>query len=107
MAKKPEIKLYGKTYTPRPPKMKVWREYLAFFDEDKKDMPLEEYLDRNVELIVLAFGQKAVTKEAIDDNVELSDIVPLVRELFLWLQSLTFAKLVKVPNGEAEPVKPS
>lgn len=102
---KPEIKLNGKAYMPRSPKMKVWREFLAFFDADKKDMALEEYLDRNVELIVLAFDNENVTKESIDENLELADVVPLVRNLFLWLQSLTFSKLVKIPNGETELVK--
>ena len=104
---KPKIVIDGKTYTPNSPKMKVWREFLAFFDEDKQDMALEEYLDRNVDLIVLAFGQKEITKESIDENMEVADIVPLVREIFLWLQLLTFSKLVKIPNGETEPVTPS
>ena len=104
---KPEIVIDGKTYTPKSPKMKVWREFLAFFDEEKQDMALEEYLDRNVDLIVLAFGQKEITKESIDENMEVADIVPLVREIFLWLQSLTFSKLVKIPNGETEPVTSS
>ena len=103
----PKIVIDGKTYTPKSPKMKVWREFLAFFDEDKQDMALEEYLDRNVDLIVLAFGQKEITKESIDENMEVADIVPLVREIFLWLQSLTFSKLVKIPNGETEPVTSS
>ena len=103
----PKIKINGKIIQPDPPKMKVWREFLAFFDENKQDMALEEYLDRNVDLIVLAFGQKEITKESIDENMEVADIVPLVREIFLWLQSLTFSKLVKIPNGETEPVTPS
>ena len=103
----PKIKINGKIIQPAPPKMKVWREFLAFFDEDKQDMALEEYLDRTVDLIVLAFGQKEITKESIDENMEVADIVPLVREIFLWLQSLTFSKLVKIPNGETEPVTSS
>ena len=103
----PKIKINGKIIQPASPKMKVWREFLAFFDEDKQDMALEEYLDRNVDLIVLAFGQKEITKESIDENMEVADIVPLVREIFLWLQSLTFSKLVKIPNGETEPVTSS
>ena len=83
----PTITLYGKTYAPKPPKMKVWRRFLAFFDEDKKNLSVEEFLE--------------VTREAIDDNVEVADIVPLTRELFRWIQSLTFQKLVKLPNDEA------
>ena len=104
---KPKIVIDGKTYMPKSPKMKVWREFLAFFDEDKQDMALEEYLDHNVDLIELAFGQKEITKESNDENMDVADIVPLVREILLWLQSLTFSTLVKIPNGEAEPVTSS
>ena len=97
----PTITLYGKTYTPNSPKMKVWRRFLAFFDEDKKNLSVEEFLDAEIDLILLAFDREEVTKEAIDDNIEVADIVPLTRELFRWIQSLTFQKLVKLPNDEA------
>ena len=97
----PTIKIEGRTIMPRPPKMRVWREFLAFFDLDKKDMDIEEYLDKQVELIVLAFNRPEVTKETLDECMEIGDIVPLARQLFKWIQSLTFSKLVKLPNGTA------
>ena len=78
----PVITLYGKTYAPKPPKMKVWRRFLAFFDEDKKNLSVEEFLDAEIDLILLAFDREEVTREAIDDNIEV-------------------AKLVKLPNDEA------
>lgn len=99
---KPSVTLYGKTYTPKSPKMKVWRKFLEFFDEDKEQLSLEEFLNQEVELIVLAFDRAEVTKDAIDDNIMVSDIVPLTRELFLWIQSTAFSKLAKLPNEEAE-----
>ena len=98
----PKIKIDGRTITPKPPKMRVWREFLAFFEEDKTDMDLEEYLNQQVDLIVLGFNQPEVTKAFIDEYVEVGDVVPLARQLFKWIQSLTFSKLVKIPNGEAE-----
>ena len=97
----PVITLYGKTYVPKPPKMKVWRKFLAFFDEDKENLSVEEFLDAEIDLILLAFDREEVTKEAIDDNIEVADIVPLARELFRWIQSLTFQKLLKLANDEA------
>ena len=87
---------------PHPPKMKVWREFLAFFDADKEGLSLEDFLDEHVRLIILGFGREEVTKEVIDENVEVADIVPLTRALFRWIQSLTFSKLVNLPNEEAE-----
>ena len=96
----PTLYIAGREIVPNPPKMKVWREFLAFFDTDKKDMNLEDFLDAHVRLIVLGFGREEVTKEVIDENVDVADIVPLTRALFRWIQSLTFSKLVNLPNGE-------
>jgi len=98
----PTLYIAGREITPHPPKMKVWREFLAFFDAEKQDMDLEAFLDEHVRLIVLGFGRDDVTKEVIDENVDVADIVPLTRSLFRWIQSLTFSKLVNLPNGETE-----
>ena len=96
----PILHIAGREIVPNPPKMKVWREFLAFFDAEKQDMDLETFLDEHVRLIVLGFGRDDVTKEVIDENVDVADIVPLTRSLFRWIQSLTFSKLVNLPNGE-------
>ena len=96
----PILHIAGREITPNPPKMKVWREFLAFFDADKEGLSLEDFLDEHVRLIVLGFGREEVTKESVDENVEVADIVPLTRVLFRWIQSLTFSKLVNLPNEE-------
>ena len=98
----PKLHIAGREITPNPPKMKVWRTFLAFFDADKQDMNLEDFLDAHVRLIVLCFGREEVTRESVEENVDVADIVPLTRALFRWIQSLTFSKLVNLPNGEAE-----
>ena len=96
----PILHIAGREITPHPPKMKVWREFLAFFDAEKQDMELETFLDEHVRLIVLGFGREEVTRESVEENVDVADIVPLTRALFRWIQSLTFSKLVNLPNGE-------
>ena len=98
----PKLHIAGREITPHPPKMKVWREFLAFYDADKQDMNLEDFLDAHVRLIVLCFGREEVTRESVEENVDVADIVPLTRTLFRWIQSLTFSKLVNLPNGEVE-----
>ena len=98
----PQIKINGKIIQPAQPKMKVWREFLAFFDKDKGKMTVEEFLSAHVALIVLAFNQPEVTVDSVEDNLEIADVVPLARNLFEWLQAQTFAKLVNLPNGETE-----
>ena len=96
----PILHIAGKEIVPNPPKMKVWREFLAFFDADKEGLSLEDFLDEHVRLIVLGFGREEVTRESVEENVDVADIVPLTRALFRWIQSLTFSKLVNLPNGE-------
>lgn len=99
---KPSIKLGKKTFFPPSPKMKVWREYLSFFEADKSDMDMKSFLDEHVRLITVAFDNPEVTAATIDENMEVADIVPLTREIFRWVQSMTFAKLAEIPNEEAE-----
>ena len=96
----PILHIAGREIVPNPPKMKVWREFLAFFDADKEGLSLEDFLDEHVRLIVLCFGSEEVTRESVEENVDVADIVPLTRSLFRWIQSLTFSKLVNLPNGE-------
>ena len=98
----PMLHIAGREITPNSPKMKVWREFLAFFDADKEGLSLEDFLDEHVRLIVLGFGRDEVTRESVEENVDIADIVPLTRALFRWIQSLTFSKLVNLPNGETE-----
>ena len=96
----PILHIAGREITPNPPKMKVWREFLAFFDADMEGLSLEDFLDEHVRLIILGFGRDEVTRESVEENVDIADIVPLTRALFRWIQSLTFSKLVKLPNEE-------
>ena len=96
----PILHIAGREIMPHPPKMKVWREFLAFFDADKEGLSLEDFLDKHVRLIILGFGREEVTQESVEENVDVADIVPLTRSLFRWIQSLTFSKLVNLPNGE-------
>lgn len=98
----PTIEIDGKVIRPAEPKMRVWREFLAFFEQDKGELPLDEFLSAHVRLIVLAFGREEVTVEVVEDSLAIADIVPFTRELFRWLQSRTFAKLMQLPNAVAE-----
>ena len=95
----PQLIIGGKTVTPASPKMKVWREFLAFFDQDKGQMLIDDFLDAHVRLIVLAFGKPEVTKEALDEALQISEVVPFTREIFRWLQGQVFAELDKLPNA--------
>ena len=88
----PKLHIAGREITPHPPKMKVWREFLAFFDADKEGLSLEDFLDEHVRLIVLGFGREEVTRESVEENVDVADIVPLTRNDFFERDD---------PNGNA------
>ena len=75
----PQLKINGKIIQPAPPKMKVWREFLAFFDKDKGKMTVEDFLSAHIALIVLAFNQPEVTAESLEENLEIADVVPMAR----------------------------
>ena len=96
----PTLKIGDKTVTPTNPKMLVWRKFLAFFDKDTRHMTLEDFLDAHVDLIICAFNRPEVTKEAIDEVISISEVVPFTRDIFRWLQGQFFAELDKLPNAE-------
>ena len=94
----PTLVIGDKTVTPTNPKMLVWRKFLAFFDKDTRSMTLEDFLDAHVDLILCAFNRSEVTKEALDEALQISEVVPFTREIFRWLQGQVFAELDKLPN---------
>ncbi|MBR3457467.1 MAG: hypothetical protein IKH16_04850 [Selenomonadaceae bacterium] len=97
----PELVIGGRRIHPPPPKMRVWREFMAFFDQDKGEMSVEDFLDAHVNLIVLAFHRPEVTKSSVEDALEIAEVIPLTREIFRWLQAQIFSRLVNLQNGEA------
>ena len=99
----PFIIIDGEKIEPAAPKMKVWRAFLKSADKDREHEQLDDFLKEQIDLIVLAFGKPDVVNEdSIDENMEIADVVPLVRKLFKWIQVMTFTKLASSPNGETE-----
>ena len=99
----PFIIINGEKIEPAAPKMKVWRAFLKSADRDRSKEQLDDFLKEQIDLIVLAFGKPDVVNEStIDENMEIADVVPLVRKLFKWIQVMTFTRLASSPNGETE-----
>ena len=99
----PFIIIDGEKIEPAAPKMRVWRAFLKSADKDRSKEQLDDFLKEQIELIVLAFGKPDVVNEStIDKNMEIADVVPMVRKLFKWIQVMTFTKLASSPNGETE-----
>ena len=99
----PYIVINGEKIEPAAPKMKVWRAFLKSVDKDREHEQLDDFLKDQIYLIVLAFGKPdIVNEESIDENMEIADVVPMVRKLFQWIQVMTFEKMANVPNAGAE-----
>ena len=72
-------------------------------DKDREHEQLDDFLKEQIDLIVIAFGKPdVVNEESIDEYMEIADVVPMVRKLFKWIQTMTFEKLAKAPNAETE-----
>ena len=99
----PFIIIDGEKIEPAAPKMRVWRAFLKSADKDRSKEQLDDFLKEQIDLIVLAFGKPdEVNESTIDENMEIADVVPLVRKLFKWIQIMTFTKLASSPNGATE-----
>lgn len=100
---KPTIVINGVRVEPANPKMKVWREFQRSIENDLYNKRLYEFLQEHIRLIIIAFGKPDVVNEdSIDENLEISEVVPLFRKLFIWLQAVIFERTVKFPNEERE-----
>lgn len=96
---KPTLQLNGKTITPAPPKMKVWRLFLAEAEKDHEGESLEDFMEAQTNLLIQGFGRPDVLNSETVEDVELSDIVPTVKALFSWIQAETFSKLSELPKN--------
>lgn len=102
---KPFVVIDGKKITPSVPKMGTWRRFLKAQEENSLDKSVEEFVGRAVELIVIGFDNELVTEKSIEENLEITEVLPLMQNLSLWMQALTFEKLSKIPQTEGEPVR--
>lgn len=93
------IKIENKTYHPGKQKAKFWRE-LAEFDDNKKDIPYNDFVDAHAIMIAKAFANPEVTAEKILDNYDIDEIVPLFHEVSNWFFGQLYVKLNKVPNEQ-------
>ncbi len=96
--KKPEITLskevdgevVSETYTAKPPKMKLWRKIVKF-NQDFSTKDLHKDMDAYeamLDLIAACYGQNEITPEAIEENLDLSELVPTLEEITTWVAEI-------------------
>jgi len=95
----PTITIRDKTYEANKPKARIWRE-LCRFDEDKKNLPAEEFLDAHAVIIAKVFD--GITKDDILDELFIDEILTTYQDIFSWVASLITSKLGEIKNVESE-----
>ena len=93
---KPKLTLSGKEYHPKRPTMKVWRAIVEH-DAETANLSIAELLAHRVEILSAIYG---VDVEIIEENIDISDVLPAYNEAAKWILSLVFEKLDKLPNEE-------
>lgn len=90
----PEIKLGSKSYKARTPRVKLWRKIVHFNKHygklDDFHLNIEAY-EAMLDLIAECFNHPEVTPEAIEDHLEINQIVPTFVKVTEWVGSLISA----------------
>lgn len=103
--KTPTITLNGKTFTPAPPKVKLWREITKFKEKFSDALPTDEQaLDEMEDLIVSAFNCSEITRETIDEQLNLGEFIPLFTQIAEWVAEVVTGKASELPNGDTPTV---
>jgi len=82
-------------------KMKVWRQYLKATTENNSDSIADLILNA-IDIIVIVFNNPKVTKETIDENLAVDEVIPLFKKCNEFVQKLTFSKLSESKNDEKD-----
>ncbi len=95
--KNPKLILNGKEYAPKRPTMKVWRAIVEH-DAETSNLSVLELLGRRIEILSLIYG---IDTERIENDIEISEVLPAYNEVAKWILSLVFEKLDAIPNAGA------
>ena len=84
----PSIRIEGKTYKAKPPKVKLWRKIVKFnknFGQvDNLHENIEAY-EAMLELLADCFNVEQVTPDAIEDNLDLGELMPTFQDVTTWV----------------------
>ena len=94
---KPKLTLSGKEYSPKRPTMKLWRAVVEH-DAETANLTISEILTRRLEILAAVYG---VDAEILEENIDVSDVLPAYNEAAKWILGLVFEKLDKIPNAAA------
>jgi hypothetical protein len=102
----PSIVVNGKKIIMPKPKIKLWREMIKF-NERREAGEFEglDLFDATLDLVVLAFNDKAVTREVIEETMSIDELTECFESISREVRALVLAKAAKFPNVQI-PTKP-
>lgn len=101
----PSIKINDEViYANENMKMRTWRQYLKATTEKDSDSIADLILNA-IDIIVIVFNNPKVTKETIDENLSVDEVIPLFKKCNEFMQKLTFSKLSEPKNESKDEAK--
>ena len=94
---KPKIKVNGKTYEMQEAKAKAWR-MVAEFDENKKDIPNVEFIEKHAEIIAQFFPK--LTVEEILENMSIPEVIKTFYDCYKFMSATMYSKLQVLDSTE-------
>jgi hypothetical protein len=104
----PQITINGKKYTMPKPKIKLWRHIIKFNEAQQNgefEGDNERMLDEMLELIVIAFNNPDVTKEAVEENVDFEELADFITHIGNVATGVANAKVAQVPKNGVAPAR--
>ena len=94
----PTITLNGKKYTALNPKVRLAKQCMHLKEVDAET---EAGWDEVVGIIVSAFNHPDVTEAAINDGMDLGDMMPTINSIMNWIGEIMVQKNSQFPNAQA------
>lgn len=99
---RPTLTLNGRTIEMPEPKARAWRRW-AEFDQTKKDLRTEEYIEAHCRMLAELYGGQ-VSEEELLDGLELSDVMKEYRAAADYLMQLLYAKFEAIGKNSGSSV---
>jgi len=100
----PAITINGKKIVLPKPKIKLWRRMIKFSElQQSGELQGEDVLDEMIGLVETAFSNPEVTREAIEENVSMDDLVPLFDYIRDHVTGVAYTKASQIPKNGIAP----
>lgn len=103
MHKAPKVTIDGVKYEAKVPKLKVYREIVKLKDS-KASIESQEGLDQTLELFIRLFDNEAVTKEKLEEVLDIGDLYAMFYQSQQWLAGVVTSKMEQLSKNAEKTV---